>query len=188
MSDRSTTHGPRVDDELSRESLEEAGEIDSSFALPHDEVEARAELAAALRPAAFPADAISLRRVAEAERAPDWVFDLLGHVDPVTRYETVGELWRAAGGHMEAGSGRAPVAPTRVKDAYISEPQPENEATTPPHAAPEATPSSPAPAGEANRGPLGPALDMGFAVVTWPARTALAVAARAVDVVRRRWR
>lgn len=77
-------------------------------ALPVDEIEARSELATALRPSAFPADAPSLRRVAHEEGAPAWVLDLLARIDQVSRFDTVGDLWRAAGGHADGGNAREP--------------------------------------------------------------------------------
>lgn len=76
-------------------------------AMPADEVEARAELASSLRPSAFPADAPTLLRLALEDDAPLWVVAVLERVDQVTRFETVGDLWRAAGGHGDAGNGRA---------------------------------------------------------------------------------
>jgi hypothetical protein len=135
----SAKHGPRLDDELAREteSLTRGAPIEAraeewrmaeppgdgeplpdarlsgeptgetALILTLDETEARAALASALRPTAFPGDAPSLRRVALENDAEQWVLDLLTRVDQVERYETVGELWRAAGGHVDAGNGRA---------------------------------------------------------------------------------
>jgi hypothetical protein len=69
--------------------------------MPADEIAARSELAVALRPSAFPADAPSLSRVAVEDQAPEWVLATLHRVDQVTRYENVQQLWEAAGGHHE---------------------------------------------------------------------------------------
>jgi hypothetical protein len=140
------------------------------FVPPLDVLDARAELAAALRPTAFPADAITLRRIAETDGAPTWVIELLQRVDPVTRYETLGELWRAAGGEVEAGNGRPAKPPAQAKPPAEPAPAPpaQSSASTPEV---EMSPATPAAASSL----VDQGVRAAFAMATWPARTTWAL-------------
>ncbi len=155
MERTSTKHGARTDDALQREtaSLTRGAPVESRveesrmaepagdgefvpsavlhalgepiMGMPADEVAVRSELAMALRPGAFPADAPTLLRVAAQDGAPEWVCETLRRVDPVQRYENVQQLWEAAGGHHELRTlphereapAPPPVAPARARKA-----------------------------------------------------------------------
>lgn len=132
MERESTKHSPRVDDQMVHESSgllqgrtygegreegfshespdDDAGagrrpEVDSpNLPIDTDEVDLRAELAASLRPSAFPGTADDLRAVARDEFAPQPVLDLLD-VLPDGTYQTVGEVWEATGGDTERREG-----------------------------------------------------------------------------------
>jgi hypothetical protein len=132
MERETTKHSPRVDDQMVHETSgllqgrtfgegreegftqespeDDAGagrrpevEIPNSPVQP-DEVELRADLAASLRPSAFPATADELRAVAQDEFAPQPVLDLLA-VLPDGTYQTVAEVWEATGGETESREG-----------------------------------------------------------------------------------
>ena len=132
MERESTKHNPRVDEQMVHESsgllqgrsfgegreegfTHEAPEDDAGAGrrpeveLPDmpvqpDEVELRADLAASLRPSAFPATAADLRAVAREEHAPQPVLDLLD-ILPDGTYQTVAEVWEATGGETERREG-----------------------------------------------------------------------------------
>ena len=132
MERESTKHNPRVDDQMVHESSgllqgrafgegreegfshetpeDDAGagrrpEVEiSNTAVQPDEVELRADLAACLRPSAFPASADDLRVVAREEFAPQPVLDLLA-ILPDGTYRTVAEVWEATGGDVERREG-----------------------------------------------------------------------------------
>jgi len=70
-------------------------------ALGETERRRRSELAIALRPHAFPGDRDKLLRVAEGERAPDWILEALQRLPSETRFDTPQEVWVALGGHRE---------------------------------------------------------------------------------------
>lgn len=65
------------------------------------DVEMRTELARWLTRGAFPADRASLVERLRAANAPDTVVELAGSV-PDAEYGSVGELWRALSGGVEA--------------------------------------------------------------------------------------
>ena len=131
MDRESTKHSPRVDDQMVHESAgllqgrsfgegREEGFTQESpddagmsrrpdVPMPHsavepDEVELRADLAASLRPSAFPATAAQLRGVAREEFATQPVLDLLD-ILPEGTYQTVAEVWEATGGEVERREG-----------------------------------------------------------------------------------
>jgi hypothetical protein len=66
------------------------------------DVERRAELAAHLAPAVYPADRDQLRAVAEAQFAPDWVVGLLDSLPTDRSFDNLADVWVAAGGHVES--------------------------------------------------------------------------------------
>jgi hypothetical protein len=132
MERESTKHNPRVDDQMVHESSgllqgrtfgegraegfshespeDDAGagrrpevEIPNTPVQP-DEIELRADLAACLRPSAFPGSADDLRAVAREEFAPQPVLDLLA-ILPDGTYQTVAEVWEATGGDVERREG-----------------------------------------------------------------------------------
>ena len=136
MERESTKHSPRVDDQMVHESSgllqgrtygegreegftqespdEDAGagrrpEVEApNMPVQPDEADLRAELAASLRPSAFPGTADDLRAVAKEQFAPQPVLDLLA-ILPNGTYQTVAEIWEATGGqteHREGSFGR----------------------------------------------------------------------------------
>jgi hypothetical protein len=124
----STTHGPRVDEELKRETsplvhgghmeeraqdgreLEGAGdgeprpELGGASGLPRDPALARRELSRHLRIGVFPASRDELLAEAEENAAPQPVLDLLAGLPADERYGTVYEVWIALGGELEPGA------------------------------------------------------------------------------------
>ena len=131
MERESTKHSPRVDDQMVHESSallqgQSFGEgreegftqespddpglarrpevpIPDSPVQP-DDVELRADLAASLRPSAFPGTAAELRAIAREEFAPEPVLGLLD-ILPEGTYQTVAEIWEATGGEVERREG-----------------------------------------------------------------------------------
>jgi hypothetical protein len=123
----STTHGPRLDDELKRETLpleqgshmeertrderEKEGaaddeprvELDGAVGLPREATLARRELSRHLRFGVFPATRGELLREAEQNDAPQPVVDLLSELPEGIRFGTVYEAWAALGGDFEPG-------------------------------------------------------------------------------------
>lgn len=83
-----------------------------------DAVHDRSELARWLQPSRFPAAAATLVRSAREDGAPADVVAELSALPADLRYETVGEVWRALGGEVEARDGDAGIAPdTDLGDA-----------------------------------------------------------------------
>jgi hypothetical protein len=112
-------------------------------------VTARSELARWLLPSSFPADATVLLEGAEDLGAPDEVLLLLGSLEPLTRYETVGEVWIALGGAHETRAGverpeDAPDAASVSDDRRDQHGEARTEPTVAP--APEPAPDSGRPA------------------------------------------
>jgi hypothetical protein len=115
--ERSSKHGPRLDDELARETapLERSGlgahgghveewreqepvvEEDGTFDIPDDPVAARRELSRHLDLSAFPADRDALLANARDHRAPEDLLELLEALPRDTRFGTVHEAWSALG-------------------------------------------------------------------------------------------
>jgi hypothetical protein len=132
MERETTKHNPRVDDQMVHESSgllqgrsygegreegfsQESPDDDPgagrrpeveipNVAVQPDEADLRAELAASLRPSAFPGSADDLRAVAREEFAPQPVLDLLA-ILPDGTYQTVAEVWEATGGDVERRDG-----------------------------------------------------------------------------------
>jgi Protein of unknown function (DUF2795) len=128
-----TKHGPRLDEQLKREtrSLEQgaplepraqewrehepSGELDRDVdtrprapgTLGSDEVEARRELSRHLRARVFPADRTALLAEAEEQQAPQAVSDALSHLPADVVYATVHEVWAGLQGYEDvAGAAR----------------------------------------------------------------------------------
>ena len=118
----SSTHGPRLDDQLehetkglvdsgsgarAREDLEpEAPHADEGTAArsPEDDpVLARRELSRHVRMTVFPAGRDALVAEAEENQAPEWVRRMLASLPEGEEYGTVYEVWDAAGGELEPG-------------------------------------------------------------------------------------
>jgi hypothetical protein len=120
----SSTHGPRLDDELERETsaLRESGGAraqddrepeapfpgelgeESDVPSPEDDpVLARRELSRHLRMTAFPAAGPELVAEARANDAPEWAIRLLEQLPDDVQYGTVYEVWDAVGGELEPG-------------------------------------------------------------------------------------
>jgi anti-sigma B factor antagonist len=120
----STTHGPRLDEELARETSAlregagararderepeapfagEAGDDVGVTGVEEDPVLGRRELSRQVRMTVFPADRDALVAEAEANQAPDWVLRLLRRLPAGERFGTLYEVWDAAGGELEPG-------------------------------------------------------------------------------------
>ena len=118
-----TMHSARVDDVLAAEiDAEEDLELPAaapSTPLPGPLNEAerrhRSELAIALRPGVFPADRGLLLQVAKSGDANAGIVELLERLPIDTRFDTVQDVWEAAGGHRELRDG--PAAPERDVEA-----------------------------------------------------------------------
>jgi hypothetical protein len=113
--ERSSKHGPRLDDELARETapLERSGvgahgghveewreqepvvEEDGTFDIPGDPVAARRELSRHLDLSAFPGDRDALVVNARANGAPEDLVELLEALPDDTGFATVHEAWSA---------------------------------------------------------------------------------------------
>lgn len=131
MDRESTKHSPRVDEQMVHESAallqgrsfdegreegftKEAPEDPGAGRRPEvpipgspvqpDEADLRAELAASLRPSAFPATDVDLRVMARDEHARQPILDLLDAL-PEGTYRTVAEVWEATGGETERRAG-----------------------------------------------------------------------------------
>ena len=131
MDRESTKHSPRIDDQMvhetaallhgqgfdegreegfTQEAPEDPGlgrrpgvEIPNSPVQPED-LDLRAELAASLRPSAFPGTADELRALAREQFAHQPILDLLDGL-PDGTYATVSEVWEATGGETERREG-----------------------------------------------------------------------------------
>jgi uncharacterized protein DUF2795 len=125
MTRDTTTHGPRLDDELKRETRpleqgaplesrveedrekEAPGELDRDVdsrtgvpgALGHDPAEARRELSRHLRLTAFPADREALLAEAREQDAPEPVLAALRTLPAGPTFGTVHEVWAALEGY-----------------------------------------------------------------------------------------
>jgi hypothetical protein len=136
-----TKHGPRLDDELERETRsieqgkpleprveewreqEPSGELERDVdeaptppgELGSDPIEARRELSRHLRRTAFPADRDALLAEAEAQNAPAPVLAALRRVPADATYATVHEVWAALEGSDD------------VRDAAAHEPLSEGD-------------------------------------------------------------
>ena len=66
------------------------------------EIDLRSDLARVLEPHVFPARRDALIGCAHSHDAPASVLALLEALDPDTNFQTVGAVWEAAGGPMEA--------------------------------------------------------------------------------------
>lgn len=129
--ERSSKHGPRVDDAMSTETealtrgapveprVEEwreaepagedqptpgavpAGDTRDVAGLGHEDVELRSELAKRLRASVFPADRRALEAVAAEEQAPGPILDLLRRLPERTVFENTQQVWEALGGTSE---------------------------------------------------------------------------------------
>jgi hypothetical protein len=133
-----TKHGPRLDEELKREtrSLEQgapiepraqewrehepSGDLDRDVdarprrpgSLGGDEVEARRELSRHLRASVFPADRAALLTEADDQTAPQPVTDALSQLPDDQTYATVHEVWAALKGYdnPRAAAAREPLS------------------------------------------------------------------------------
>jgi hypothetical protein len=91
--------GPgEVGDDLHDGPVEDFGTI----GMTADQTWERSELARWLRPGLFPATVDVLVDAARADGAPGDVLALLTGIAPTTRYESVGDVWRAAGMPVES--------------------------------------------------------------------------------------
>lgn len=141
MERESTKHGPRLDDELKREtrSLEQGAPVEARAeewrehepsgeqdphvdarggapgALGSDPVDARRELSRHLRSSVFPADRERLLAEAEEQEAPEAVRSTLRTLPGGVRYATVHEVWAALEGFSD------------VRDAAAHEPLTEGD-------------------------------------------------------------
>jgi Protein of unknown function (DUF2795) len=129
----SNKHGPRLDDELKKEtaSLEQGAPIEARVeesreqegpgeddrdvdartapggSLGSDSIEARRELSRHLRLSAFPATRAGLLKEAEAQNAPRPVLDALEQLPEGVRFATVHEVWAALTGHGDVRAAAA---------------------------------------------------------------------------------
>lgn len=127
MERETTKHGPRLDDELKREtrSLEQGAPLEARAeewreheppadderdadarpgvpgGLGADDVEARREVSRHLRPSVFPADRARLLEEAEGQNAPEPVREALRRLPDGITYATVHEVWAALEGHED---------------------------------------------------------------------------------------
>jgi Protein of unknown function (DUF2795) len=127
----SDRHGPRLDEELQREtrSLEQGAPVEArveeareqegpaddqptpdarltggratAASLDLDDAEARADLARFLTPSTFPADREALLADATGNQAPDVVMERLRALPAGRTYENVQDVWGALGGTVE---------------------------------------------------------------------------------------
>ena len=131
MERETNKHSPRVDDQMVHESAamlqglsfdegreegftQEAPDDPGAgrraeVEIPHspvqpDDADMRAELAASLRPSAFPGGAADLRALAREQFARQPVLDLLDAL-PDGTYATLAEVWEATGGQTERREG-----------------------------------------------------------------------------------
>jgi hypothetical protein len=127
----SDKHGPRVDDELDREtrSLQQGAPVESrveehreqegpgddqpvpdarlaegratAASLDLDDAETRADIARFLAPSVFPADRDALLADAEGNHATDEVLERLRALPAGRAYENLQDVWSALGGTVE---------------------------------------------------------------------------------------
>ena len=98
--ERSSKHGPRMDDAMAAEAgetrVEESREKEPvDTAVPDDDVELRSELAKRLRMSAFPADRRALEQVATEEQAPNHILALIRRLPDGRTFENTEDVWRA---------------------------------------------------------------------------------------------
>ena len=105
METRNGKHAGRLDDDVS---------LPLPGTLTDEELKLRSELAAALRPSAFPAECHQLRRIAGEEQASPEILELLDRLPIDTRFDTVQDVWETLGGHRETRERPAP-APMGVR-------------------------------------------------------------------------
>lgn len=124
MEPGNSKHSPRVDDELShetrsftqgqpvaahtRDDLQQEGPLGNPGNRPdhpgtpdgvsRDAVDLRAELAASIRPSAFPADKRKLLAAARDEHAPRESVALIERLPEGVSWESLEQVWEAAGG------------------------------------------------------------------------------------------
>jgi uncharacterized protein DUF2795 len=132
MERQSTKHGPRLDEELKREtqSLERGAPVEAHVeeeqehepaadgepepsarpappgALGPDERTARTELSRHLRPSVFPAARESLIDEAAENDAPELVLAALRRLPAGVTFATVYDVWESLGGSVETVTGR----------------------------------------------------------------------------------
>jgi hypothetical protein len=128
--ERSDKHGPRMDEELAREtealergapveprveefreqepSADDEPETDarlqggrSAGSMDADELEARSELARSISPSVFPADREALLESARGNQAVQPVLDELARLPAGRSFENAEAVWRALGGGVE---------------------------------------------------------------------------------------
>ena len=92
-----------------------------------DELEARATLAASLRPSAFPADRDTLYAVALEEHAPPDVLEALDALPADRRFVNVQQVWETLGGERERRDVGDVAADAIEPDVAWSEEEPEQE-------------------------------------------------------------
>jgi hypothetical protein len=102
----SDKHGPRVDEELDREtrSLQQGAPVESratAGSLDLDDAETRADIARFLTPSAFPADREALLADAQGNQAPAEVLERLQALPAGRAFENVQDVWGALGGTVE---------------------------------------------------------------------------------------
>ena len=127
----SDRHGPRIDEELDKEtrSLQQGAPVESrveehreqegpgegqptpdarlrggrvtAASLDLDDAETRADIARFLNPSSFPADREALLADAEANQAPAGVLERLEALPAGRTYENVQAVWSALGGTVE---------------------------------------------------------------------------------------
>jgi hypothetical protein len=94
-------HEPPGDDEPLPDARITGDERTTPGLLDLDEIEARSELAASLRPSAFPADRATLLDVAGEQHATPAVMEALRALPSGTRFVNVQQVWEALGGERE---------------------------------------------------------------------------------------
>lgn len=115
----STTHGPRLDAELDRETqayqhgagarAREDREPEAPYpgeagqGVEDDPALARRELSRYLRMTVFPARRDELQAEARSNDAPPWILRVLASLSEDQTFGTVYEVWDAAGGELEEG-------------------------------------------------------------------------------------
>lgn len=123
MADSSAKHGPRVDDQLKKDTGSRAAEEkrwegpedtetgqrthrdDVEPATPgvlrEEEAETRSDLARYLDPSVFPAGKEALASSALAHHAPPWVLDVLDRLPDGIEFDTFERAWESVGGRRE---------------------------------------------------------------------------------------
>jgi Protein of unknown function (DUF2795) len=94
-------HEPPADDEPTPDARIAGEDQPSPGLLDLDEIEARSQLAASLRPSAFPADRDALYDVALEQHAGPDVLEALQSLPATIRFVNVQQVWEALGGERE---------------------------------------------------------------------------------------